>query len=58
MDLAKSYGLAIIDASGRDGDGNPLLEQGEEILQTFKDVQLVLGPDNDQKSGNLFVTGE
>jgi hypothetical protein len=55
MDLAHSFGLAPIDASKRNGDGNPILED-EEILQTFDNVQMVLGADIDQKSGKLFIT--
>ena len=56
MDLAESFGLTVIDASGRDESGNPRLEEGESILQTFNDVQLVLGSSNDQKVGKLCVT--
>lgn len=55
MDLAQSFGLAVIDAAGRDASGNPVLEEGESILQTFNDVQLVIGSSNDQKSGKLCI---
>ena len=56
MDLARSFGLAVVDASGRDGSGNPLLEEAEQILNTFDDVQLVLGTNNEQGSGKLFIS--
>jgi hypothetical protein len=56
MDLAQSFGLAVIDAAGRDASGNPVLEEGESIQQTFDDVQLVLGSSSDQKSGKLSIT--
>lgn len=56
MDIAESFGLAVIDASGRDASGNPVLEEDETILQTFNDVQLVIGSSNDQKSGKLCIT--
>jgi hypothetical protein len=56
MDLAQSFGLTVIDAAGRDASGNPILEEGESILQTFDDVQLILGSSNDQKSGKLCIT--
>ena len=55
MDLAENFGLETI-AGRDDASGNPLLDEGEEILQTFDDIQLILGSDSDQKSGKLFVT--
>ena len=56
MDLAESFGLAVIDAASRDASGNPILEEDESILQTFDDVQLVLGSSKDQNSGKLCIT--
>lgn len=56
MDLARSFGLAVVDASGRDGSGNPLLDEAEQIHQSFDGVQLVLGSNSDQGSGKLFIT--
>jgi len=56
MDIAQSFGLVVIDAAGRDASGNPVLEEGETILETFNDVQLVIGSSSDQKSGKLCIT--
>jgi hypothetical protein len=56
MDLAKHIGLAVVDATGRDGAGNPLLEEGEEILEQFDDIQLILSSSTDLGNGTLYVT--
>ena len=53
MDVATSVGLTLIN---RDGDGNPLLEDGESILHTFPDVQLILSSSSDQGVGKLCIT--
>lgn len=53
MDLAESLGLAP--AEERDAAGRPLLEEGEELLQAFSDVQLVIGADADQGAGTLYL---
>jgi hypothetical protein len=54
MELAESIGLSIIDP--RDPAGNPLLEEDDSVLNTFDNVQLVLGTNNDQGMGKLFIT--
>ena len=54
MDLAQSIGLTAV--TERNADGNPLLDDGEEVLQSFADVRLVLASDSDQGVGKVVVT--
>jgi len=55
MDLAESIGLTPV--TTRDAaDGNPPLDEGEEILQSFDNVQLILAGDADQGLGKVIIT--
>ena len=53
MDLARSIGLAVVES--RDASGNPHLENGEQVLQIFDDIQLILASSADQSAGKLFI---
>lgn len=53
-ELAQQIGLTIVEQ--RDSDGNPLIENEEQILSTFDEIQLILGADADQGVGKLFIT--
>lgn len=37
-------------------DGAPALNEKENVLEVFKRICLVIGPDQDAGEGNLFVT--
>ena len=54
MDLAESIGL--LPFTERAADGNPLLDEDEELLNKFERLQLILGADADQGLGGLTVT--
>ncbi len=54
MDLAESIGLTVVES--RTASGNPPLEDGEQVLESFDDVQLVLSSDTDQGLGKVFIT--
>jgi len=56
MDIAQSIGLSVVEE--RQADGNPLLEDGEQILESFEDIQLILASDADQGLGKVFITEE
>lgn len=39
----------------RTNDGNPTLEDGEEILESFDDIQLIIGSDINRGIGKLLI---